>query len=321
MTIRFDHIRDDLKLDASESVFFERQLLAIRTRIFEKRFHELKARSFLPPQDDINIGATHFTYQYVEYYGNAVLGSDLANAGPRADFKRIEATPIPFYDVTDSYGYNVQEIRASMMARVDLPGGKATAARKAIEQFNDNLLLLADGTWPNYLGCYGLFKLPNTHTYTPATGGGGLLTFASKTPDEVIADLHGICNGIVTNSGEIENPDTLILPLTSFVDIATRRMGDGTSDTILAFFEKVRGRLRPGFRVENSNKLETAGSGSTKRMVAYEKSIDKVARLEPIEFEQFAPQVHGFQTITNCHARTAGVYTPFPKSISYADGI
>lgn len=321
MTFRLDHIAQQLQLDASETAFFERQLLAIRSGVFTKQFAELKAMSFLPPEPNLNIGAKHFTYQYTEHYGTVVLGSDMSQPGPNASLTRAEATPIPFRDITNSYRYDVQEIRAAMMARQDLAGDSAVAARKAIEQFRDNLLLLGDGTWPGYFGCYGLFALSGTHTYTATTGAAASKTFGLKTPDEVVADLHGICNGIMTNSSEVENPDTLLLPLTSYVDVASRRMGDGSNETILSFFLKVRQGMRPGFTVDSSVKLETAGANSTKRMVAYEKSREKVARLDSIEFEQFAPQVQGYNTITNCHARTAGVYTAFPKSISYSDGI
>lgn len=319
--LRLDHVAATLRLDASETVYLERQLLEVRSSVFEVRYPDLKGMAFVPPETQrINPGATHFTYSYNDHVGEAALASDLSRRGPRVDIKRTEATPIKLQSMTTSYGYSLQEIRSAMMAGYDLDGGKARAARDAIERKRDNILLVGDGT-ATYFGLTGLFKLSGTHTYTVPNGAGGSPLWVNKTPDEIIRDMHGICNGIVTNSNELENPNTLILPLTSYTHVATQRMGDGATDMILDFFLKTRRAMRPGFSVETSIKLETAGAGNGTRMVAYEKNPAKVARLDPIEFEQLPPQVVGFETLIECHARLGGCFAYFPKSISFGDGI
>ena len=47
----------------------------------------------------------------------------------------------------------------------------------------------------------------------------------------------------------------------------------------------------------------------------------KSFRADSVEFEQMPPQIVGFDTVTNCHSRTAGCIVPFTKSIAYGDGI
>lgn len=311
MRFRFDN------MDASENAFFARQLEHIRPGVFEVRYAELIATSLVPINTSVHPGAEVFTYRAYDQVGKAQLASDLSKTGARADvFAKPEVTS-PIRSMKGSYGYSIQEARAAMMAGLDLDPRKARAARRAIAQLMDDVLLLGDGTAP-YLGLYGLFALVGTHTYTVPNGDAGDTEWSTKTADEVVADLHGIANGIVTNSKDVHQPDTLLLPLTSYQEISQRRMGDGSTMTILQFFLANSPYIKSVIPVV---KLETAGSGGVKRMVAYKKDPDMVEGIVPVAFEQLAPQFDGYEVLTHCHGRIGGVVTYYPKSISYGDGI
>lgn len=311
LRFRFDN------MDAGENAFFSRQLEHIRPGIFEVKYADLVAMTLVPVNTSVHAGAEIYTYRAYDQFGKAVLASDLSKTGPRVDVSALPETFSPIRSMKDSYGYSIQEARAAMMANLDLDPRKAKAARSAIAQLTDDILLLGDGSAP-YLGLYGLFALTGTHTYSVPNGAGGLKTFASKTPDEVVADLHGIANGIVSNSKEIHKPTTLLLPLTSYQDVTSRRMGDGASNTILQQFLSTSPYIKS---VKSCVKLETAGAAGVKRMVAYNPDSEMLEAIMPVVFEQLAPQFDGYEVITHCHGRTGGVVTYYPKSISYGDGI
>jgi hypothetical protein len=57
------------------------------------------------------------------------------------------------------------------------------------------------------------------------------------------------------------------------------------------------------------------------RAIVYDKSPEVLEALVPVEFEQFAPQMVGLETITECQARLGGVVLYRPKAVLYADGL
>lgn len=307
------------RVDAPESINVENELLQVRSRLYTIRFPELKALKLVPAAGEkFSPGANHHTYDFVTHYAKVALHTGMSQRGPRAQVKKQRATPIAFVSKTNSYGYSLQDIRAAGMSGFPLDFELAKAARKAHEMWRDDVLLIGDGT-ATYDGLYGLFKLQNTCTHTIENGAALSPLWENKTPDEKLADLHAVCNEIITNSNGVENPDTLVLPLTAFLDASVTKMGDADPRSVLDAFLAVRQKIRPGFTVDWSEKLETASDTDGRRMCAYEKNPELVARAESVEFEQLQPQVMAFETVTDCHHRSAGVFSPYPKSVCYAD--
>lgn len=306
-------------MDASESIFFARELEQIRARSYDIQYPEYMARQFVPVDNSINNGVEIVTYETYDRRGRAKMGADYSNDAPRVDIVGSEASTY-VRSMRAAYGYSIQEIRAAQYAGKPLQQRKANAAREAIEQEMDDVLTIG---WSQG-SMKGLANQANTTTYTVPNGALGTATWATKTPDEVVADMHGIAHKIVTDTNGVEVPDTLLLPLTSFTYVASTRMGDGSDQTILRHFMATSPFIK---RVEHWFKLESAvnagltGAWTGKRMIAYKKSPDKVQAIIPQEFEQFAPQQRGLEFVTECHARTGGVVSYYPKSIAYGDGL
>jgi len=322
---RFDSADDDAKklserllatgrLDASESVFFARQLEQIRPGIMEVQYTELLGKTLVPTETNIDPGATHFTVQKFDRTGRAKVVASLDTNIPRADVSAGEGSQI-IRSVVSSYGYSIQESRAAAMARTPLIPMRAMAARDAIERELDNVIMYGD----TVMGLSGLLTLSGTETYTVPNGALGTKTFETKSPNEILADLNGIVNRIIVQSKGIERPNTLLLPLSSYTYIQSLRMGDGDSRTVLQFFKD----NQPGLDVQGLFHLEAAPAAewTGKRMVCYRKDPSKLVFLLPVAFEQMAPQMNDFTLVTNCHARTGGVGVYAPKSVAYGDGI
>lgn len=323
---RMDALIAAYNLDASESVQIERALLGLRAKLFEVRFPQFNAELWIPPEAQrVDPGLNHWTYGYITHYATVKLHTGMSSRGPRAEVKRTEATPIAFVTKTNSYGYSVQDLRSSNLSNFDLPGNKAKAARMGHEQYRDELLFMADGS-DAWEGRRGLFKLPvsgaeSVRVYTVGTGALGSKLWSMKTALEMLADMHGICDGIISNSNGVETPNVLGLPLQEYLRAARTPMGDGNTASVLEHFLKTRRAINPGFVVEPHWRLATAGASSDGRMIAYERSPEKVARVESIVFNQAQPQIEAWETVTDCESRSAGVYSPYPLSVSYGDGI
>lgn len=300
-------------LDASESIFFTRELESVRAKAYDTKFAMFKARLFIPVTNEDDPGAETIVYEQYTEVGMAKIITNYASDLPRADVKGKEFRS-PVRSIGDSYGYSLQEIRAAALAKKPLEVRKANAARRGIEQEIERIARTGDSA----NGLLGMLNQPNATAYTILNGVSGHPDWARKTPDEIIRDLGGIVTTIVTTTKEVEIPDTILLPTTQYNYIATTRMGDGSDVTILKFFLGSNPYIKNIFPWQA---LDTAGSGSTTRMVAYRRDPDALQLVIPQEFEQLAPQQENLTTVIPCHARIGGVILYYPLSMAYGDGI
>ncbi len=299
--------------DGAESYFVARQLEHIRAGVIEMDFPPMKYESLVPMNTEPSPGAEEYTVTHEEMVGRAKISKDMQGIIPRVDAKTTQTT-FSIYSMLLSYGYSLQEARAAMQAGRPLPARRAAVCREQMERELNTIAFLGQSE----AGIKGMLNLASTLTYTTATGAGGSKNWDLKTPEEILADWNGSVSQVITNSNEVETPDTSVLPLSRYEYVSTKRMGDGTSDTILTYFK----RNNPHIKTVESSHLSESNTGWTgKRMVNYQRSPLKVELIVPVPFEQLMPDVTSTQTVTICHLRTAGVVAHRPKSVIYTDEI
>jgi hypothetical protein len=300
-------------LDAAQTTFFLRQLEDIDARLYDVKYGRLEARELVNAKP-INPGAESYTYRQFDRRGVAEIVSNYQTESRRVDVEGKEFTSI-LRSMRVSFGYNVQEIRAAQMAGTNLDAMKAMAARRAIDE-QMNALALKGSAEHNLIG---LFNQANAQTYTvPADGTASSALWSAKTADLILRDMFGIVDQIPTNTSEVERPTRLLLPYSRMRMITSKRMGVGDGVlTVLGFFQVA----RPGIEVRGAMFLDTAGAGSTNRMVAYDPDPVILEWLVSIPFESFPPQLKGMEYVTECHARAGGVVMRYPLSMAYGDGI
>lgn len=298
--------------DASESAFFAEQLTQIRTRIQEIKYAQLKARTLIPVDATMGPGVEVMKYRQLDQVGAAKIISSYADDAPRADIKGKDFLA-EIRSLASSYGYNIQEIRAASLAGMDLVDRKARAARRAIDQEIERIAKLGDSA-NNLLG---LLNQPNALSFTIVNGAAVSPLWSSKTTQEILDDLFGFEDYMVTQTLEVEQPDTLLLPLESR-SLLNRRFITGTQISALKYFRENAQYIK---EIGTWRDLSTAGAGATRRMISYRRDPEVLGLLLPQDFEQLEPQARNFEWLTNCHARCGGVVAYLPNAISYADGI
>lgn len=301
------------RMDVAESAFFSRQLEFIRTKTYDFKYPELKGRMLCPVDNEISTGAEVFTFRQYDWRGTAKIISNYADDLPRADVVGHE-TSVVIKPLGASYGYSLQEARNGMLTGTPLSIKKASAARLALEQ----LLDLIAQTGNSEHGLFGLLNQPNATIYTIPNGVGGSPLWVNKTAAEILADMNGIVSNQVSITKEIEAPNTMVLPIEQFELIDTLRIGDGSSDTIMAHFLAKNRHIK---EIVSWYACDGAGVGATDRMLVYKKDMDCLSLIVPQEFEQLPPEYRNLEVLTNCHMRTAGVVVYYPLGFSYGDGI
>lgn len=298
------------RLDAAESIYLQNQLTRIRARVYEKKYPNLKARTLVPVAQDVDPDDNIVKYTQFDQVGAAKIISAYADDLPRADVTGKEFTA-QLRHLGSSYGYDLYEIRKSAKRGTNLPQRKANAARRAIDELIEKLTRIGDADH----GILGLLNQPNALVYTVPVGTGGT-TWTTKTGDEIIADMLGIGDFIVNTTNEGEVADTLLLPRTSYQVIRRKRLD--AQLTVLAFFRQTSETLT---NITTWGDLETAGAGSTRRMVAYRRDPDALELFLPEEFTQLEQERRGLEFVTDCVATCGGVVAYLPFSIAYGDGI
>jgi hypothetical protein len=305
---RFDN------LDSVQNAFFERQLEVVKAKTYDTKYPALRAREFIPVATDVDPDAQTVTYRGYTAVALAKILASYADDLPRVDVYGAEKS-VQVKGLGDAYGYGLDEIRAAAKTGVALEAKKASAARLGIETTMDRILATGDAA----TGLLGLLNQASALGFTVPNGATGSALWADKTPEEILADMIGICEYVVTQTNQVEQPNTLLLPRVQFVKVSTTPMfaQGGSNVTILEFFKK----NYPGVMVDQWLKLAAAGANSTDRMTAYTRDPDHLEAICPRDFEQLPVQERGLEFIVPCHARCGGVIVYYPLSMAYGDGV
>src|SRR3990172_4323471 len=303
-----------LHLDANELIFFARQLEFIKARTYDILYPELKARSLIPVSFEAGSGATAITYRQYDQTGMAKIIANYARDLPRATVKAKEFTS-PVKSLGSSYGYSVQDVRSAAKAGVNLTQREANAAKRAILQKETSIAFFGD----TESGLPGFFSNANIPVAAVAADGVGASTlWVNKTPDQIIRDVNALINDIITDTKGVEVPNTILLPVSSYTMINTTPRSEHTDTTILGFLRAAHPEISMW---DWLTELETAGTGSSRQMVAYNRSPDKLTLEIPSDFEQFPEQSVGLEFEVPCHERIGGTIVYYPLSANMAYGI
>jgi hypothetical protein len=300
------------RLDATETVFFQRELEVVKAKSYDVKYPELKCRRLIPVSFDAGTGAESIVYQQYDQVGMAKIIGSYANDLPRADITGKEFVA-KIKSLGSSFGYNIQEIRNASMAGKPLQARKANAAKRAILQAENNIAYFGDAS----TGLIGFLNNPNiSQTVVPAGVGGTL--WEDKTPDEILLDLNNAADFITESTNGVELPDTLLLPLKQYNYIKSTPRSALSDTTILAYFLANNGYIKT---VEWVNELKAVGVGGADVMVCYRRDPDVLTLEIPQDFEQFPEQEVGLEYIVPCHQRIGGVLVYYPMAVNVVSGI
>ena len=83
-----------IRIDATEGLFFKRELESIDNQIYENVYPEHKARLLIPKQGGIADWQESYTYRIYDKVGHAAFVASMANDLPRTDAFGTEVTSL-----------------------------------------------------------------------------------------------------------------------------------------------------------------------------------------------------------------------------------
>lgn len=303
-----------MRLDSNESVFFNRELAYVKAKSYDAKYAELKGLSLIPISTEAGAGVNEIIFHQYRGVGFAKVIADYAKDFPRVDIYGEEKA-VKVKGIGDSYGYSIKEIRASQRTGKNLDQRRAITARRAHDEMMNRLALksnTADGT-------FGLLDFPGiTEVTLQADGTNSSKTWASKTPDQIVRDINDLVSAVMEPTSAREVPDTLLLPIAQYNDIATRRIGEAGEKTLMRYILDNSPYIK---RIDWLSELKNFGAGGTNRALVGRFDEEHLTLEIPQPFEQFEAQQEGMEFTIPCHSECAGTIIYYPLAFAYADGI
>nr|DAW49499.1 MAG TPA: major capsid protein [Caudoviricetes sp.] len=304
------------------SVFFARELDFVKSQSYDVEYPEFTALSLFPMSSEVDPGAETVTYYSYDKTGLAKIISNYATDLPRADVKGKPTTAI-IKSLGDSYGYSIQEMRASRMAGKSLDTRKAESARYQIDYLNNKIAWNGD----EETGLKGVLSTDNdVPLYTVANGAKGTTSWADKTEDEILADITGMLKQMATVTKKVEKPDTLALSSDAYIEIQNKRI-EGTATTVLKYIQDNIPDIKqivscPELDADSVETNPYAAASDGKAVALLFKNDSRKLSIEnPLPFMQYPIQTQGLEVVVPCEARTAGAMIYYPMSLLIAVGV
>lgn len=298
-------------LDANESAIFKKKLEYVMAESFDTKYEPNQALALFPVSAEGGAGATQITWEKYSKAGSAVMANDYDTSFPLVDIFGEEET-VKVRGIKAGYHYNIDEIRRAQMAGLPLETSRAITARMAIDNKLDDIAWSGDTA----TALKGFIGYSGVSEYTVVSGTSGSKLWSAKTADEILRDMHGLTHAVVEDTKGIERPDTMLLPLPLYNLIETKRLGDGSDETVMSYFMKTNKYIK---RIEWINKLATAGADGKNRIYVFVNNPRNLRFFVPLPFEQYDPDKEGMTYKIMCYAKTAGMAIFYPKSVAYAD--
>lgn len=314
---------EQLRFDSAEdaSVFFARELDYIKAKSYDKIYPEFTALNHFPITHEVPEGAETTTYYSYEKTGMAAIINNYATDLPRADVKG-EPTTAYIKSIGNSYGYSVQEMRASRLAGKSLDTRKAESAKYQIER-TINTIAWAGNKEHKIMGV--LSPDNNIPLYTlsqvDVDGLGKRTEFKYKTATQILEDINGMFAYQAAITMDVERADTLALPSSVFIDISTRQIPN-TGYTVKKFLLENAPYLNDIISApELEGKSKETNPLGANAMFLFTNDPDKFSLEIPMEYYQYPLQPENLEVKVPCESRVAGIIMYYPLSALIAVGV
>lgn len=284
-------LREDATEFGGASLFFARQLDYVKARTYARKFPAINSDVLVPDATDTPEWAETITVSSYDSVGMAKVIANYADDLPRADVRAMTQL-VGVKTIGDSYGYNINEIRASRAIGAGLDVRKAEAARRAIDLKIAKIKMVGD---PDY-GLYGLFTQPNLPVVLlPNPGPWDVLT-----GDQIYENLNAMSFSYQMQTLGTHTANFLALAPMAYNAATTKFFTTPTPTTALSLWMQ----MNPGITVRNV--IECQGADATGADVAllYELNSDNLAHEYVMPMTQLPPEARNLEFVTNCMART-----------------
>jgi hypothetical protein len=312
---------DEFIVDAQVGrAFLTPQLHRIETEVYQRKYPSFDFGDFMFVDTSGDMWDVGTVFYSMDSVGRAQFLSGKGFDMPYADTLMSQYTQ-GFHLAGIGYEWTVQEMQRAAKLGRSLSSDKAMAADQSAQAFLYSLAMTgntpgAATSEKNWTGLVNNASAPSAQVAADGTGSSRL--WSAKNPDLILRDINEAINAVQSGTGETHIANTLILPTSRYNYAANTRVTD-TGTTILAFLQ-ANNSAGEGLTIKRSRALETAGTGGTARMIAYDNSREVVRFHLPGPHEFLPPFQKGSMTYeVGGIMNVGGTEVRLPKAIVYRD--
>lgn len=298
--------------DAQQTMaFLAPQLLRVEQGTYMVRYPLADYSEFMPVDTTGTIWSAGSLYYSGDIAGKPEWFDVAADDMPYADVSRTQFLQ-ENHMAGIGYKWNRMDLERGQQLGHNVLAEKGDAATKTAERFIHKTAMRGDGLKFNT----GFINNPLATTVTAAQA------IVTGTPDQAVAVVNDALTSIEINTGETYQADTLAVPTSVYNVMASRRVTD-TGVSLLRYLQD--NSVINGLTIKKSRHLETAGAGSTRRLIAYANTLEvhrfhlpggghQLFNSQPYQKGPFSWEVPGLMNI-------GGYENRIPKAITFVDGV
>jgi hypothetical protein len=302
----------DLNDAQQVNAFLMPQLLTVEQGVYMIKYPMANYAEFMP----VDTAGTIWSAGSIFYSG------DIAG---KPEWFDVAADDMPYADMNRSqflqenwmaaigYKWNRLDLERGQQLGVNVLADKAGAATTSAERYIHNIAMNGDGL----KFTSGFLTNPLA---TTVTAGAAITATSSGTSD--VAVVNTALTSVETNTNETYRADTVAMPTSTYNILASKPMPN-TGMSVLAYLQQ--SSVIGAANIKRTFRLETAGAGGTRRMIAYANNRDvhrfhlpggghQLFNSQPYQKGPFSWEVPGLMAI-------GGYENRIPKAITFTDGI
>lgn len=244
----------------------------------------------------------------------------------------IGKTTNPLFLWGQEISFTIPELESAQRLGRPIDVQKFNAMKLKHQMDIDEQVYIGDTT----LGVYGLFNSPLVTNVSAVANNGTAnhYIWASKTADQILADVNTLLTSVWTASGYAIMPSKLLLPPPQFGYLVSQKVSSAGTLSILQFLkdnslcnaannrpldiQPCKWLVGRGNGIPSST--ETNGTAYTDRMVAYTQDEDRV-RFPLVPLQRTPVEYRSLYQLTTYFGRLGVIEFVYPETIGYADGI
>ena len=300
-------------LDANALAGFNAQLTRFETAVFEEEYDDIQYSQLIPVDTTGPEWIKSVAYTSMSKVGQAKWINGGAQDVPNADITTGQVdTGMELGAI--GYSYTLEEIEQSRLHNFPLDASRASASRRAAEEFIDKVALEGDAQ----KGLSGLFNNAGVGSSVAAQ------PFAGATIQQTMAIIN---EGLIGTSGTANRSayakDTILLPTSVLQTLGTQIVPNSSQPFLQFIMLNNIYTLRTGnaITIRDVNGLDDAGAGDTARAVFYKRDPAVVRFHMPMPHKFLPTQQVMLEYKRPGIFRIGGTEVKRTDSVSYIDTV
>jgi hypothetical protein len=230
-----------------------------------------------------------------------------------------ERIVLPLRLLGQEVSYTSVELERSQLLGQPIDQQKFDGLNILYQMSTDEMVYVGDTA----VGATGLLNSDLVVSGSVANGAAGTSTWATKTPDEILADVNTLIEAAWQASGYSVCPDKLLLPPVQYAYIASQKISTAGNVSILTFLEDNSISLRVNGRkldIQPVKWLTGRGASGKNRMVTYTNDENRV-RFPMVPIRRETPYYLGIKFNAPYIWAFGETEFVYPETVRYADGI